>query len=292
MLGLGPQVDQFRCACLHPKGKLVGRDPGLEDGARVAVTLTISGQRMTIDFSGTAKAQDNNLNAPRAVTMAAVLYVLRTLVGRRIPLNSGCLRPVKVHIPDGSLLSPEPDRAVAAGNVETSQRIVDVLLGALGLAAASQGTMNNLTFGTSEFGYYETLGGGAGATPDANGASGVHTHMTNSRVTDPEILESRFPIRVRRFGIRRGSGGAGTRRGGDGLVRELEFLAPMHLSIISQRRTLAPYGVDGGQPGASGVNRLNDEVCAGTMEADVSAGDLFTVLTPGGGGWGAPEGGR
>ncbi len=274
-----------------PDGQRIFSDE-LDDGARVAVTLTISGQRMTIDFSGTAKAQDNNLNAPRAVTMAAVLYVLRTLVGRRIPLNSGCLRPVKVHIPDGSLLSPEPDRAVAAGNVETSQRIVDVLLGALGLAAASQGTMNNLTFGTSEFGYYETLGGGAGATPDANGASGVHTHMTNSRVTDPEILESRFPIRVRRFGIRRGSGGAGTRRGGDGLVRELEFLAPMHLSIISQRRTLAPYGVDGGQPGASGVNRLNDEVCAGTMEADVSAGDLFTVLTPGGGGWGAPEGGR
>ena len=202
----------------------------LDDGARIAVRVTVRGGAMEIDFEGTDRALDNNLNAPRAVTMAAVLYVLRVLVGKPIPLNSGCMRPVRVRIPEGSLLSPEPERAVAAGNVETSQRIVDVLFGALGLAAASQGTMNNITFGDDRFAYYETLGGGAGATAHRAGASGVHTHMTNSKCTDPEVLETRFPIRVRRFELRHGSGGAGAQPGGDGLVRELEFLSPMRVS--------------------------------------------------------------
>ncbi|MBC7173543.1 MAG: hydantoinase B/oxoprolinase family protein, partial [Polyangiaceae bacterium] len=199
----------------------------LDDGTRIAVRIDVRGDSMRVDFSGTAGAVSSNSNAPRAVTVAAVLYVLRTMVGRPIPLNGGCLEPVELLIPEGSLLDPPPGHAVAAGNVETSQRVVDVLLGALGLAAASQGTMNNLTFGDATFGYYETIAGGAGALADADGASGVHTHMTNSRITDPEILEARFPVRLRRFELRRGSGGRGRHRGGDGLVRELELLAPL-----------------------------------------------------------------
>jgi 5-oxoprolinase (ATP-hydrolysing) len=221
--------------------------------------------------------------------MAAVLYVLRVLVGKPIPLNSGCLRPVDVRIPEGSLLCPEPERAVAAGNVETSQRIVDVLLGALSLAAASQGTMNNITFGDDHFAYYETLGGGAGATARRDGASAVHTHMTNSKCTDPEVLETRFPIRIRRFSVRDGSGGVGAHRGGDGLIRELEFLAPMRVSVLSERRSVPPYGMRGGGPGARGMNLLNGKSLAHRVTAEVSAGDVLRIETPGGGGWGAPE---
>ncbi len=261
----------------------------LDDGARIAVRVTVRGGAMDIDFEGTDPALNNNLNAPRAVTMAAVLYVLRVLVGKPIPLNSGCMRPVRVRIPEGSLLSPEPDRAVAAGNVETSQRIVDVLFGALGLAAASQGTMNNITFGDDRFAYYETLGGGAGATERRCGASAVHTHMTNSKCTDPEVLETRFPIRIRRFEIRRGSGGAGARSGGDGLIRELEFLAPMRVSVLSERRVVPPYGMRGGDPGAPGMNLLNGKQLPHRVSAEVSPGDVLRVETPGGGGWGEPE---
>ena len=258
----------------------------LDDGARIAVRVTVRGGAMEIDFEGTDGALDSNLNAPRAVTMAAVLYVLRVLVGHAIPLNSGCMRPVQVRIPEGSLLSPEPDRAVAAGNVETSQRIVDVLFGALGLAAASQGTMNNITFGDDRFAYYETLGGGAGATEDRAGASGVHTHMTNSKCTDPEVLETKFPIRVRRFELRHGSGGEGALRGGDGLVRELEFLSPMRVSVLSERRRVPPYGMRGGDPGTPGMNLLNGKQLAHRVSVDVSPGDVLRVETPGGGGWG------
>ena len=261
----------------------------LDDGARIAVRVVVDGNAMEIDFTGTDAALDNNLNAPRAVTMAAVLYVLRVMVGKPIPLNSGCLRPVTVRIPDASLLAPEPHRAVAAGNVETSQRIVDVLLGALGLAAASQGTMNNITFGDARLAYYETLGGGAGATAERSGASGVHTHMTNSKCTDPEVLETRFPIRVRRFSLRRGSGGEGARRGGDGLVRELEFLAPMRVSVVSERRIVAPYGMRGGDPGTRGMNLLNGEPLEHRVTVDVTSGDVLRVETPGGGGWGEPQ---
>ncbi len=258
----------------------------LDDGARIAVRITVRGGEMEIDFEGTDRALDSNLNAPRAVTMAAILYVLRVLVGKPIPLNGGCMRPVRVRIPEGSLLSPGPDRAVAAGNVETSQRVVDVLFGALGLAAASQGTMNNVTFGDDRFAYYETLGGGAGATERRAGASAVHTHMTNSKCTDPEVLETRFPIRIRRFEIRRGSGGTGAQRGGDGLVRELEFLAPMRVSVLSERRAVPPYGMRGGGPGAPGMNLLNGEQLAHRFSAEVSPGDILRVETPGGGGWG------
>jgi len=261
----------------------------LDDGTRIAVRVIVRGGAMEIDFDGTDGALANNLNAPRAVTMAAILYVLRVLVGKPIPLNSGCLRPVTVRIPEGSLLSPEPDRAVAAGNVETSQRIVDVLFGALGLAAASQGTMNNITFGDDRFAYYETLGGGAGATERRAGASGVHTHMTNSKCTDPEVLETRFPIRIRRFGLRRGSGGKGARAGGDGLIRELEFLAAMRVSVLSERRVVPPYGMRGGGPGAPGMNLLNDKPLAHRVTVEVSPGDVLRVETPGGGAWGDPE---
>ena len=258
----------------------------LDDGTRIAVRLTVRGGAMEIDFEGTDNAVDNNLNAPRAVTMAAILYVLRVLVGKPIPLNSGCMRPVSVRIPEGSLLSPDPSRAVAAGNVETSQRIVDVLFGALGLAAASQGTMNNITFGDDRFAYYETLGGGAGATVRSPGASGVHTHMTNSKCTDPEVLETRFPIRIRRFELRRGSGGLGSHAGGDGLIRELEFLHAMRVSVLSERRVIPPYGMRGGGPGAPGMNLLNGKQLAHRVTVEVSPGDVLRVETPGGGAWG------
>ena len=260
----------------------------LDDGSRIVVRVTVDGDAMDIDFTGTDAAVDSNLNAPRAVTMAAVLYVLRVLVAKPIPLNSGCLRPVTLRIPEQSLLSPEPYRAVAAGNVETSQRIVDVLLGALGLAAASQGTMNNITFGDEHIAYYETLGGGSGATASHPGASGVHTHMTNSKCTDPEILETRFPIRVRRFSLRPGSGGQGAQPGGDGLVRELEFLAPMRVSVVSERRINAPYGMRGGGPGAPGMNLLNGKPLQHRATVEVAPGDVLRVETPGGGAWGDP----
>jgi 5-oxoprolinase (ATP-hydrolysing) len=259
----------------------------LDDGARIAVRVEVRGSHMEIDFSGTDPALDNNLNAPRAVTLAAVLYVLRVLVGKPIPLNSGCLRPVTIRIPPGSLLDPEPHRAVAAGNVETSQRIVDVLLGALELAAASQGTMNNLTLGDARFAYYETLGGGAGATARRPGASGVHTHMTNSRCTDPEVLETRFPVRILRFELRKGSGGRGLRPGGDGLIREIELLAPMRISVVSERRVFAPYGMRGGGSGARGMNLLNGKPLGHRVCVDVSSGDVLRIETPGGGAWGA-----
>jgi 5-oxoprolinase (ATP-hydrolysing) len=261
----------------------------LDDGARIAVRVMVDGESMEIDFTGTDPAVDNNLNAPRAVTMAAVLYVLRVMVGKPIPLNSGCLRPVTVRIPEATLLCPEPHRAVASGNVETSQRIVDVLLGALGLAAASQGTMNNITFGDAHRAYYETLGGGSGATADQPGASGVHTHMTNSKCTDPEVLETRFPIRVRRFALRPDSGGKGALRGGDGLVRELEFLAPMRVSVVSERRRVAPYGMRGGGPGAPGMNLLNGRPLEHRVTVEVTHGDVLRVETPGGGAWGDPR---
>ncbi|UCH29291.1 MAG: hydantoinase B/oxoprolinase family protein [Myxococcales bacterium] len=261
----------------------------LDDGTRIAVRVTVDGDSMEIDFTGTDEAVDSNLNAPRAVTIAAVLYVLRVLVGKPIPLNSGCLRPVTVRIPQGSLLCPEAHRPVAAGNVETSQRIVDVLLGALGLAAASQGTMNNITFGDERLAYYETLGGGAGATERQAGASGVHTHMTNSKCTDPEVLETRFPIRVRRFALREGSGGRGAQPGGDGLIRELEFLAPMRVSVVSERRVVPPYGMRGGGPGAPGMNLLNGKPLEHRVTVEVAPGDVLRVETPGGGAWGDPQ---
>ncbi len=259
----------------------------LDDGARVEVHLRISGGELEVDFSGTSQALKTNLNAPRAVCIAAVIYVLRALVGHPIPLNAGCLRSVRITIPGGSLLDPPADSAVAGGNVETSQRVVDVLLGALGVAAASQGTMNNLTFGDRSFGYYETIAGGAGAGASFPGASGVHTHMTNTRITDPEVLERRFPVRLIQFALRRGSGGAGAQRGGDGVIREFEFLREMDGAILSERRERAPFGLGGGQPGARGKNTLNGAPLPGKTQVRLRAGDRLRIETPGGGGYGA-----
>jgi len=265
----------------------------LDDGTPVRVRLRVEGERMIVDFAGTGAALEGNLNAPRAVTQAAVIYVLRCLVRERIPLNGGCLAPVEIRIPAGSLLDPPPGRAVVGGNVETSQRVVDVLLGALSLAAASQGTMNNVTFGDAHFGYYETIGGGAGAGPDFDGASGVHTHMTNTRITDLEVLEARHPVRLERFALRRGSGGRGVHRGGDGLVRCYRFLAPVTVSLLTERRTRAPFGLAGGEPGAPGENRVERagggvEILPAKARCELAADDRLVVETPGGGGFGAP----
>ena len=273
-----------------PDGEYAFAD-ALDDGTPIRVALRVRGRRMEIDFTGTGAQVEGNLNAPRAVTVAAVIYVLRALVGEDIPLNAGCLRPVELRIPRHSVLDPDPERAICGGNVETSQRVVDVLLGALGRLAACQGTMNNLTFGNERFGYYETIGGGAGAGPGFAGASGVHTHMTNTRITDPEVLESRFPVRVVEFALRRGSGGAGEFRGGDGVVRELEFLEPMRVSILSERRALAPFGLAGGAPGERGRNTHAGRDVGGKASFDVAAGERVRIETPGGGGYGPARSG-
>jgi 5-oxoprolinase (ATP-hydrolysing) len=242
-----------------------------------------------VDFTGTGPPSAGNLNAPPAVCRAAVLYVLRCALARDVPLNEGCLRAVELVIPADSLLDPPAGAAVVGGNVETSQRVVDVLLGALGLAAASQGTMNNLTFGDEGFGAYETLAGGAGATPRRAGASGVHTHMTNTRITDAEVMERRLPVRVLRFSLRPGSGGTGRHPGGDGLVRELLFLRAVTVSLLSQRRTRRPFGLAGGGAGAAGAAWRLPEGTAlpGSFTRPFAAGERIRVETPGGGGWGA-----
>jgi 5-oxoprolinase (ATP-hydrolysing) len=221
------------------------------------------------------------------VASAAVIYFLRTLVGRRIPLNEGCLEPVEIHIPKGSLLDPPPGAAVAAGNVETSQRIVDVLLGAAGKCAASQGTMNNLTLGNARFAYYETIAGGAGAGATFDGASAVHTHMTNTRITDAEVLETRYPLRVWRFCIRPNSGGSGLHPGGDGVIRELELLEDMQGALIAGRRTTQPFGLCGGGAAASGSALLDERPLTASATFQASAGSRLCIETPGGGGYGA-----
>ena len=268
----------------------------LDDGGHIQVTIGIdAAQRCaTIDFTGTSPQRDSNFNAPTAVGKAAVLYVFRTLVDDDIPLNAGCLKPLEIIIPDGSLLNPQPPAAVVAGNVEVSQAIVDALYGALGVMAGSQGTMNNLTFGNERYQYYETICGGSGAGPDFDGTDAVHTHMTNSRLTDPEVLEWRFPVLVDRFEIRQGSGGAGEHRGGHGIRRSLKFREPMTASILSSHRTVAPFGLAGGEPGAMGRNRLvktdgSETRLAGQDQVDVEPGDCLIIETPGGGGYGQPS---
>ena len=268
-----------------PRGTRTFED-ALDDGTPIRVAITLHDAGCDIDFAGTSPAVHGNANAPRAVTRSAVLYVVRALVGTDIPLNAGCMRSVTLRIPEGSLLDPPAGRAVAAGNVETSQRVVDVLLGALGVAAASQGTMNNIAFGNATFGYYETLAGGTGATRDAHGADATHSHMTNSRLTDVEVIETRFPVRLLRTAIRRGSGGDGRRHGGDGLVREYLFLAPVRVSVIAERRVHAPFGLEGGSPGARGRNAIDGVLVPGRFEGDVPAGATLLVETPGGGGFG------
>lgn len=271
----------------------------LDDHSPIQVKIKVHAGAAEIDFSGSADVHAENLNANRGIVQAATIYVLRCLIDEDLPINQGILRPVRLQIPNGILNPPDhgdpnQNAAMVGGNVETSQRIVDVLLGAFGLAAASQGTMNNLLFGNETFGYYETICGGAGATPDADGASAVHTHMTNTRLTDPEVFESRFPVRLREFRIRRDSGGNGKHRGGDGIVRQIEFLGPLTVSLITQRRTNQPYGLNGGSPGASGENilkRLNqtEEQLPSRIQLAIEPGDTLTLKTPGGGGYGSQE---
>jgi 5-oxoprolinase (ATP-hydrolysing) len=268
----------------------------MDSGQAIVVRIDVdrAARRVHVDFTGTSAQDPHNFNAPRAVCMAAVLYVFRTLIDRPIPLNEGCLEPLQITIPRGSMLDPVPPAAVAAGNVETSQCIVDALYGALGMLAASQGTMNNLTFGNERVQYYETIAGGAGAGPGFEGCDVVQTHMTNSRLTDPEILESRFPVLLREFSIRRGSGGAGRYVGGNGCVRRLEFRAALSGALLANHRRIAPFGLDGGSPGEVGSATLvraksgGTEQIGATASFNVEAGDVLTILTPGGGGYGAP----
>ncbi len=264
-----------------------------DDGSVIAVSIKVDreARRARIDFTGTSPQQATNFNAPSSITRAAVLYVVRTLVDDEIPMNEGCLEPIDLIIPPGSMLSPRAPAAVVAGNVETSQLVTDALYGATGQLAAAQGTMNNFTFGDARHQYYETLCGGSGAGPGFDGTDAVQTHMTNSRLTDPEVLEWRFPVLVETFAIRRGSGGAGRYRGGDGVVRRIRFLEPMTASILSNRRRVAPFGLHGGGSGAVGrnsVERADGSVIELGARASVqmNAGDAFVIETPGGGGYG------
>ena len=265
----------------------------MDNGCAIEVRISIdrAARRATVDFTGTSSQLESNFNAPSSVCRAAVLYVFRTLVDDDIPMNDGCLKPIEIIIPPGSMLNPSYPAAVVAGNVETSQYITDTLYGALGMLAAAQGTMNNFTWGNERHQYYETICGGSGAGPDFPGTDSVHTHMTNSRLTDPEVLEWRFPVRLESFEIRRGSGGEGQYRGGDGTIRRVRFLEPMTAAILSGHRKVPPYGVAGGAPGKTGRNyvlrRNGDTVeLGGTDKIELNVGDVFVVETPGGGGYG------
>jgi 5-oxoprolinase (ATP-hydrolysing) len=269
----------------------------LDHGGRIAVAVQIDHrrQRLRIDCTGTSDQHPGNLNAPLAVTRAVVLYVLRTLVGEPIPLNAGCFDPIDLVVPPGSLLNPAPPAAVVAGNVEISQALANALFAALGAMAGAQGTMNNLTFGNARVQYYETIGGGAGAGPGFRGCAAVQTHMTNSRLTDPEVLEARLPVRLERFAIRRGSGGSGRWPGGDGVVRQLRFLESVQVSLISGSRLVPPLALAGGQPGQCGQNLLlradgSEQVLPGCCALHLQPGDGIRLETPGGGGYGLAPG--
>ncbi len=282
-------------------------DDGLSDQpVPIQAAITIEGDSMEVDFTGTSEERPGCINAPVAVTVSAVLYVVQCVVGAGIPPNQGCLRPVKVVAPYGSLVNPRPQRGVAGGNVETSQRLCDVLFGAMAQAlpelipASSQGTMNNLLIGGHDpvrdkpFVYYETIAGGMGARPTKDGVSGIHTHMTNTMNTPVEALEFVYPMRLQRYGIRRGTGGTGKFRGGDGVVRDVEFLSPARVTVLSERRRFAPPGLNGGHPGERGQNVLlrggyEEVVLSGKEVLDVEPGDVLSIRTPGGGGWGAPS---
>jgi 5-oxoprolinase (ATP-hydrolysing) len=268
----------------------------MDNGATVRVAIRIDKERReaTIDFTGTSPQQPNNYNAPGSVTRAAVLYVFRTLVDDEIPMNAGCFKPLRLIVPPRSLLSPEYPAAVVAGNVETSQVVTDCLYGALGVLAGSQGTMNNFTFGDARHQYYETISGGSGAGPDFDGADAVQTHMTNSRLTDPEVLEWRLPVRLESFRIRRGSGGAGRQRGGDGVERRIRFLKSMTAVLLANNRINQPFAVDGAERGAAGRNWIERgnggiEEFGATHVATLEAGDVFVIQTPGGGGFGPAD---
>ncbi|AFZ57212.1 oxoprolinase family protein [Anabaena cylindrica FACHB-243] len=266
----------------------------MDSGAKIQVKVIIDGENRSakIDFTGTSAQLNSNFNAPKAVTQAAVLYVFRTLVDDNIPLNAGCLKPLEIIIPEGCMLNPIYPAAVVAGNVETSQTIVDALYGALGVMAASQGTMNNFTFGNQKYQYYETICGGSGAGANFDGTDAVHTHMTNSRLTDPEVLETRYPVQVESFSLRPHSGGKGKYSGGNGVIRRIKFLEPMTANILSSHRLLPPFGLNGGETGQLGrnwVQRQNgtEEDLGSTATVEMQPGDIFVIETPGGGGFGA-----
>ncbi|MFM5980829.1 MAG: hydantoinase B/oxoprolinase family protein [Sphaerospermopsis kisseleviana] len=265
----------------------------MDSGAKIEVNVKINRETRSakIDFTGTSAQLNSNFNAPKAVTQAAVLYVFRTLVDDNIPLNAGCLKPLEIIIPQGCMLNPTYPAAVVAGNVETSQTIVDALYGALGVMAASQGTMNNFTFGNQKYQYYETICGGSGAGINFDGTDGVHTHMTNSRLTDPEVLETRYPVQVESFGLRSHSGGKGKYCGGDGVIRRIKFLEPMTANILSGHRLVPPFGLNGAEAGKIGrnwVQRQNgtEEILGSTATVEMQPGDIFVIETPGGGGCG------
>ena len=268
----------------------------MDDGSEIQVKITVDKRfrRALIDFSGTSVQHEANFNAPSAISRAALLYVFRSLVDDMIPLNEGCLKPLKIILPANSMINPKYPAAVVAGNVETSQAIVDTLLGALGVCAASQGTMNNLTWGNEHYQYYETLCGGEGASDGHPGCSAVHTHMTNSRLTDPEVLEFRFPVTLESFSIRKGSGGLGQYSGGDGIERRIRFHEKMTASLLTGHRQIAPYGIQDGLPGKTGQNLIQHqnggiEVLPSTCSVEINAGDALIIKTPGGGGYGKPR---
>ncbi|WP_414755988.1 hydantoinase B/oxoprolinase family protein [Anabaena sp. CCY 9910] len=266
----------------------------MDGGAKIQVKVTINRETRgaEIDFTGTSEQLNSNFNAPKAVTQAAVLYVFRTLVDDNIPLNAGCLKPLEIIIPEGCMLNPTYPGAVVAGNVETSQTIVDALYGALGVMAASQGTMNNFTFGSDRYQYYETICGGSGAGSNFDGTDAVHTHMTNSLLTDPEVLETRYPVLVESFSLRSHSGGKGKYSGGNGVVRRIRFLEPMTANILSGHRLVPPFGLNGGESGQVGRNWIerhdgSQETLESTATVEMNPGDVFVIETPGGGGFGS-----
>ncbi|MBD2253781.1 hydantoinase B/oxoprolinase family protein [Nostoc parmelioides] len=266
----------------------------MDGGTKIQVKVTINRKNRSaeIDFTGTSKQLNSNFNAPKAVTQAAVLYVFRTLVDDNIPLNAGCLKPLEIIVPEGCMLNPTYPSAVVAGNVETSQTIVDALYGALGVMAASQGTMNNFTFGSDRYQYYETICGGSGAGSNFDGTDAVHTHMTNSLLTDPEVLETRYPVLVESFSLRSHSGGKGKYSGGNGVVRRIRFLEPMTANILSGHRLVPPFGLNGGEAGQVGRNWIErhngtQETLDSTATVEMNPGDVFVIETPGGGGFGS-----
>jgi 5-oxoprolinase (ATP-hydrolysing) len=279
--------------------RLLGRlddgefDYAMDNGAHVKVRISVDkdARSAIFDFTGTSDQLPDNFNAPYSIVRAASLYVVRTLIDEAIPMNDGCLRPIRLIVPEGSMLNPRYPAAVVAGNVETSQVVTDALFAATGWLAPSQGTMNNFTFGNERHQYYETIAGGSGAGPDHDGTSAVQTHMTNSRLTDPEILEARMPVRLDQFAVRCGSGGAGAHKGGDGVIRAVTFLESMQANILANRRRVPPRGIHGGsdaQAGRNWVERSDGsvEMLSATASVYVSAGDRFVIETPGGGGFG------
>jgi 5-oxoprolinase (ATP-hydrolysing) len=265
----------------------------MDDGANLVVSVTVdpAAREAVIDFTGTSPQREGNFNAPPSITRAAVLYAFRCLVGDDMPLNEGCLAPLRIITPPGSFLAPSPGCAVVAGNTEVSQAICNALLGALGACASAQATMNNLLFGDSRHQYYETICGGTGAGPGFAGTGPVHSHMTNTRITDPEVLELRYPVRLERFAVREGSGGRGRWKGGDGAVRAIRMLEPMTVTVVASRRAVPPFGLAGGEPGAPGTQRVERadgtvQPLKGTDQVDLEAGDQIIIETPGGGGCG------